>query len=146
MQSVVNEINFDFVRADGSTFPALINSGVFHNQAGKLATINATVYKISDRKYETELWEAKKQADSERSKFDLLSDFIPEMIFTAEPNGEISYVNRRFTLFFGLEDSKFKTKEILSKVHFQDRFKLIKNRTAAVLSKADFQMEILLRR
>ncbi len=145
MQPVVNEINFDFVRADGSTFPALINSSVFHNQAGKVAAVNATVYNITDRKkYETELLEAKKQADSERGKFELLSDFIPEMIFMAEPNGEISYINRRFTSYFGLSANGFKAKDILSKVHFHDRFKLIKNWTAAVLSTADFQVEIRL--
>ncbi|TCD25475.1 PAS domain-containing sensor histidine kinase [Pedobacter psychrodurus] len=145
MQPMVNEINFDFIRKDGSAFPALINSSVFHNSEGKVVAVNATVYNITDRKkYEKELLDAKKQADSERSKFELLADFTPEIIFTAEPDGEISYVNRRFTSFFGLPAGGFKTRDVLSKVHAQDQFKLIRNWTAAVMAKVDFQMEIRL--
>ncbi|RYF16445.1 MAG: PAS domain-containing sensor histidine kinase [Flavobacteriales bacterium] len=145
LQPHVNEINFDFVRADGTVFPALINSSVFYDQHKKLVAVNATVYNITDRKrYEYELLAAKKQADAERSQFELLSDFIPELIFTANEQGEISYVNKRFNSFFGLNAGSFNKVDVVAKVHPQDRFKLIKNWMFAVQGKSDFQIEVRL--
>lgn len=145
LQPHVNEISFDFVRADGTVFPALINSSVFYDQHKKLVAVNATVYNITDRKkYEQELLVAKRQADAERSQFELLSDSIPELIFTASHLGDISYVNKRFNSFFGLNAGSFNKVDIMAKVHPQDRFKLIKNWMYAVQEKGDFQIEIRL--
>ncbi|MBB5440466.1 PAS domain S-box-containing protein [Pedobacter sp. AK017] len=145
LQHNVNEINFDFQRFDGSKFPALINSTAFRDSHGKLVAINATVYNITDRKkYERELLEAKKQADAERNRFELLSDLIPEMIFTADASGEINYTNRRFTSFFGLLDGSFSADAILPKIHHQDRFKLFKYWKRAIAIGEEAQIELRL--
>ncbi|MBB5438126.1 PAS domain S-box-containing protein [Pedobacter sp. AK017] len=145
MQPNVNEINFDFQRIDGSKFPALINSTAFKDSNGSMVAINATVYDITDRKkYERELLEAKKQADAERNKFELLSDLIPEMVFTADASGEINYINKRFTSFFGLPDGSFSAIVILSKIHHRDRFKLFRNWKRAVAIGEEVQIEVRL--
>lgn len=145
LQSKVNEINFDFLRADQTTFPALVNSSVVRNENNMIISINATVFDITDRKqYENALLEAKKIADAERNQFKLLSDFVPEMIWTAEANGRIDYANKRLTSFFGVSENGFSAKDIFPKVHAQDRFKLLRNWFQTIHSSEDFQIEVRL--
>jgi len=145
LQSKVNEINFDFLRADQSTFPALVNSSVVRDENNIILSINATVFDITDRKqYENALLEAKKIADAERNQFKLLSDFIPEMIWTAEANGRIDYANKRLTSFFGVSENGFSEKDIFPKVHAQDRFKLLRNWFQTIHTSENFQIEVRL--
>jgi PAS domain-containing protein len=60
---------------------------------GQRIAINPTVYNITDRKkYETDLLNAKQIAEAEKMKFEFVSDFIPEMIWTANSDGRINYV------------------------------------------------------
>ncbi|RYE58831.1 MAG: PAS domain S-box protein [Sphingobacteriales bacterium] len=147
LQSHVNEISFDFVRKDGSKFPALVNSSVFKDEHNKLMAVNATVYDITDRrKYERELLQAKRVADTERTKFELLSNFIPEMVFTTDPTGQITYVNQRFSDFFGLEGNDISNLSILSKVHRRDRFKLLRIWKLTETIGKDFLEEVQLER
>lgn len=143
IQNLVNEINFDHVRKDGSRFPALVNSNVINDSNGRLLAVNATVFNITDRKkYENELLESKKIADAARSKFESLADFLPALIWTADDQGLINYVNKRFAEFFGFPQGAYSTKQILAKIHTGDRFKLISNWVKAVQGGASFQMEV----
>lgn len=145
IQDQVNEINFDQVRRDGTRFPALINSNVIHDEEGNLLAVNATVYDITDRKkYENELLEAKNTADTERSKFESLADFLPELIWTADAQGKISYVNKRFAEFFNITQDTYPAHLILSRVHDQDRFCLLRNWLKAVREDKSFQVEVRL--
>jgi PAS domain S-box-containing protein len=96
LKDIVNEISFDICRKDGSRFPALINSAAFKNAEGQLLAINVVINDISDRKkYESELLRAKQLAEAELVKFEFVSDFIPEMIWTAATDGTINYFNKR---------------------------------------------------
>lgn len=143
LQSAVNEINFDFMRRDSSKFPALINSSVIRSENGEILAVNATVYNITDRKkYELELLEAKKTADAERSRFELLADFIPEMIWTAVPDGTLNYVNKRFINFFNLGVGEIDINMVLSRVHRNDRLKLMRSWIKATRSGLDFESQI----
>jgi PAS domain S-box-containing protein len=145
MQAKVNEINFDFLRSDGTRFPALVNSSVIRDENNKILVVHATVIDITDRKrYENELLEARKIADVEKNKFEFLADFIPEMIWTADHAGKINYANGRFTDFFGISEQEISPKVILSMVHIQDRFKLIRNWLLAIRTGDDFQIEVRL--
>lgn len=147
LQSNVNEISFDFIRKDGSKFPALVNSSVFKDVNNKLRAVNATVYDITDRrKYEDELLQAKRAADSERTKFELLSNFIPEMVFTTDPTGQVTYVNQRFADFFGLDENDISNQSIMSKVHHRDRLKLLRIWKQAETVGKDFLEEVQLER
>jgi PAS domain S-box-containing protein len=142
LQSRVNEISFDFVRKDGTRFPALVNSSVLRDEDGNIVIINATVHDISDRKrYETELLEAKKSADRERSRFEFLSDFTPEMIWTADASGKVSYTNKRFSGFFSLDSSADPSAEIVSRIHPEDRVSILRKWKISVDSSIPFQVE-----
>jgi PAS domain S-box-containing protein len=145
LQNAVNEINFDFIRKDGSRFPALLNSSVIRSDSGELLAVNATVYDITDRKrYEQELLEAKKAADSERTRFEFLSDFIPDMIWTASAHGKLNYVNKRFMDFFELPGDEIDVKGIFSKVHNKERHLLLSSWVKAIRSGQDYQVQIRL--
>jgi PAS domain S-box-containing protein len=145
MQSKVNEINFDFVRSDGTKFPGLVNSSVIRDNNNKILAVNATVIDITDRKrYENELLDARRTAEVERNRFELLADFTPEMIWTADAAGIIDYANRRFTAFFRIPNHAISAQSILSMVHIQDRFKLIRNWVRSIQSGSDFQTEVRL--
>ena len=142
IQNLVNEISFDYVRKDGSKFPALVNSNVINDAEGKLLVVNATIFNITDRKkYESELLEAKKVADTERSKFKSLADFLPGLIWTADSEGSVSYVNKRFSNFFNIPEDAISRELILNKIHPGDRFKLIRNWIKAVQGGESFQVE-----
>jgi PAS domain S-box-containing protein len=147
LQSKVNEINFDFVRRDGTRFPALVNSSVIRDSDNKILVVHATVFDITDRKrYENDLLEARKIAEAERNKFEILADFMPEMIWTADAEGIVNYANQRFTAFFGIHDQAISAKRILLLVHSGDRLKLIKKWVSTVRSGDDFQIEVRLGR
>ncbi len=143
IQNLVHEISFDYVRKDGSKFPALVNSSVIKDSEGRLLVVNATIFNINDRKkYESELLEAKKLADTERSKFESLADFLPALIWTAGSEGSVGYVNKRFAEFFEIQQGAVPAGLILPKIHISDRFKLIRNWIKAVRVVDSFQIEL----
>jgi len=103
-QGFVEEINFCFVCTNGN-LDTLFNAVVCLNEAGELIAINATVQKISSRKiYERELLKLKQNADEEKQKLEYLSHAIPNMIFTALPDGEVNFINQRFKDYFNYTD------------------------------------------
>jgi PAS domain S-box-containing protein len=145
LQSAVNEISFDFIRRDGSRFPALVNSNVVRSKSGELLVVNATVYDITDRKkYEHDLLLAKNTAEAERSRFEFLSDFLPEMIWTAGADGRPNYFNKRFLNFFELSGDLEQLAHVMSRVFNRDRRILLGSWMRALRSGQDFQTQVRL--
>lgn len=141
LQGYVNEVSFDVKNSDGSTFPALFNAKGVKDKEGHLIAVNATVYNITDRKkYETELLNAKQLAEAEKMKFEFLSDFIPEMIWTANADGRINYVNKRFTDHFKL--GKGQVDEILNLLNPEDRLTATEMWTKTVKEQSNFQLQV----
>ena len=106
LQDKVNEINFDIYRKDGSFFPALLNANLLRDAAGNALAVNVVLTDITDRKkYETELLNARYLAESEKNKFETVAAYIPEMIWTANPDGRITYINKRFVDNFNIVES-----------------------------------------
>jgi len=100
----VNEISLTMKTSSG-TIEVLFNAIGYRNTAGRLHLINATVQRISDRKkYEQELMYDKKVAEDEKRHFEFLSNTIPSMIWTAEPNGRIKFVNEQVKSYFGVSN------------------------------------------
>jgi PAS domain S-box-containing protein len=145
LQSAVNEISFDFVRSDGLRFPALVNSNAIRSEQGELLAVIATVHDITDRKkYEQELLLTKNAADAERSRFKFLSDFLPEMIWTADGDGLPNYFNKRFLNFFSASSSGSELPQILSRVLERDRHTLLRGWITTLRSGDDFQAQVRL--
>ncbi|GJM34583.1 MAG: hypothetical protein DHS20C18_35840 [Saprospiraceae bacterium] len=82
MQGFVNEINFSFLRKDGSTFPGLVNATQQKDDQGAPIFNSVIVIDFSDRKkYEKELMIAKKRAEaSDEAKTLFLSTISHEIL------------------------------------------------------------------
>ncbi len=62
MQGSVREIAIDLVRADGTQLPALVNSVMRHDEAGRPRVVRTTVFDATDRRrYEQELVRARQR-------------------------------------------------------------------------------------
>lgn len=143
MQGFVNEINFDIKRADNSIFPALVNSVVLKNEQDEIQAINVTIFNITDRKrYESQLLYAKKEADTEKKRFEILADSTPDIIFTASPEGVVEYVNKRFYAYFNVQNKEFDQKFIFKRIHPADKARALKAWLKAVKEGGDFEIEI----
>jgi PAS domain S-box-containing protein len=145
MHGRINEINFDIIRNDGSTFPALINSVAVRDKTQKLLAINATVFDITDRKrYESELLRAKRAADNEKTKFEYLANLIPDIIWTASATGQFDYVNDRFASYFNMDCSYLAAQTLLELVYPDDARKFLRAWTNAIRSGNDLVIQVRL--
>jgi PAS domain-containing protein len=95
LHGAVNEINLSMVTQTGN-IDVLFNAIAYKNADDKIEVINATIIKISDRKrFEKELIAAKNTAEAEKRRFEFLSNTIPNMIWTALPDGRLEFINDR---------------------------------------------------
>ena len=105
MHGSVKELSYEILKKDGSLLPVLLGASTVKDADGQLRAINAVITDNTDRKkYEAELLLARRQAEQEKITFQYLSDLIPEMIWTADAEGRIDYVNERFSQYFGLKE------------------------------------------
>lgn len=81
LQGFIQEINFDIVRKDRSSFPGLINVNEIPSKDQNPLTYRATIFDITDRKkYEVELIAAKKKAEKDsHAKAEFLSTISHEI-------------------------------------------------------------------
>jgi PAS domain S-box-containing protein len=141
---VVNQLSYDIIKKDNSTFSVFLSAVASKTPEGKVQAINATLYDVTERKmYEQELLLSKKNADAERKRFEFLSDFNPEIIWTASASGDVDYVNKRFYQFFDTE--QFSVQETLAKVCPKDRFKLLRIWIGSTKTLSTFKVEIRLK-
>jgi PAS domain S-box-containing protein len=122
MNGNVKELSYDIIKKDGTVFPALLSATVVKDARGALVAINAVLTDNTDRKhYERELLVARKHAEDEKRTFQSLADLVPEMIWTADAQGRIDYVNERFNHYFRLRNRKVDIGSILSRIHADDK-------------------------
>jgi PAS domain S-box-containing protein len=146
MQGFANEINFDIRRADRSSFPALVNAVVVKDSHDNIRAVNVTIFDITDRKkYESELLNAKKEADNEKKRFELLADLTPDIIFTATPEGLIEYANQRFYDYFNLSSKNINQRLVFKKIHPSDKIRCFKLWMNAILDSSTFETEVRLK-
>lgn len=141
----VKELRYELMKKDASTFTVLISANVIKRDDGKILAINAAIYDITDRKkYEHELLLAKKNADDERKRFTLLADLTPEIIWTANAEGKIDYVNQQFFNYWGIGKRQLSPFIILSKIHADDRKKLVNSWINSLKTLEELKCEIRL--
>lgn len=104
LRGFANEINFTFSGRNGN-FDTLFNAVAYLDEKGKMIAVNATLQNISDRKkYEAELLLSKQQAEEDKRRFEFLSDTVPNLFWTALPDGNINFINQRAKDYFGDPD------------------------------------------
>jgi PAS domain S-box-containing protein len=145
MNGSVKELSYDIIRKDGTIFSALLSAAVVKD-GDKVVAINAVLTDNTDRKhYERELLLARKHAENEKRTFQSLADLVPEMIWTADAQGRIDYVNERFSHYFKLSNRKFELSNILSRLHTDDRELFTSTWARHIRSGEDLHIEIRLR-
>lgn len=98
MQGFVREITVDFVRADGSTFPALVNSNIHRDSLGEPLLVISTIFDFSERRrYERELLLERRRAE----QWALVVANSVESIMTADSEGKLNSWNRGAEATFG---------------------------------------------
>jgi PAS domain S-box-containing protein len=143
MQGFVNEINFDIKKADGSCFPSLTNAVTIKDKDENIRAINVTIFNITDRKkYESQLLHAKKEADTEKKRFELLADMTPDIIFVVNPSGKVEYGNKRFYDYFNISSKELDQRWIYGKIHPGDKIRCFRNWINTIKQSKAFETEI----
>ena len=125
LKGQVRELSYEFSKKNGQLLPALLTATAVKNNDGNVIAVNAVITDITERKlYEQELLIAKKIAEGEKKRFQFMADLVPEIIWTATPDGRIDYANQRFYDYFGAEKEDLNHTFFLSKVHQQDQKKI----------------------
>ena len=145
MNSSVKELSYEILKKDGTILPVLLSASTIKDGKGRVWAINAVITDNTDRKkYEAELLQARRQAESERLTFQYLADQIPEMIWTADSNGNITYVNERFSQYFRLKERQVDLKNLLSRIHPDDKEKFTATWRSHISSGNEIHIEIRL--
>jgi PAS domain S-box-containing protein len=146
LKGKVNELNYDIHRKDHSFFPALLNTSAIRDVKGQLLAINIIVTDISDRKkYEAELLRGRQMAEAERKEFEFVANFIPEMIWTAEADGKINYVNKRFLDHFNVRHDQLNQNLLSSGIHQEDRSLALRRWVGGIRAEANFEVQFRLK-
>lgn len=104
IKGYANEIDLNFT-GKNRNFDALLNAVAYKNEDGLLVAVNSTIQINTDRKrYEAELLQSKCHAEEEKRKFESLYDTVPNLIWTASPNGQVNFINQRFKDYFDISD------------------------------------------
>jgi PAS domain S-box-containing protein len=84
MQGFFNEVALDLLRADGSTFPVLVNAVERRDEAGHLRFTRITVFNASDRRrYERELLQARRAAEKANAELMELNRTLEDRVAEA---------------------------------------------------------------
>lgn len=123
----VKELNYEIIRKDGSSFPALISANGIYDKESNLVAVTIGVTDITQRNlYEKELLKAKQIAESEKERFEHLAESSPKMIWTVNAGGRLTYFNKKIEEYFKLKGTQVETKTIFNYVHPVDKIKLLK--------------------
>lgn len=87
-----------------------------------------------------------RELSQSEQRFKTLADFIPEIIWAANPEGEADYFNNRWYEFTGLDEQRTKESSWFLAIHPEDLNKFIDTWARSINDKGEFQMEIRLRR
>jgi PAS domain S-box-containing protein len=82
--------------------------------------------------------------DSE-AKFKFMTDSVPELIFTADSAGQLTYVNQRWVSYTGLPESDILGSQWQKAVHPDDLAMLVSRQEEALAQGAGYQAEFRLR-
>lgn len=86
MQGEVHEIALDVVRADGSRFPALVNSVLERDEAGAPRAVHTAVFDATDRReYERELVRQKERAEASEARAQALARTLQQTLIPPAP-------------------------------------------------------------
>lgn len=81
--------------------------------------------------------------DSEE-KFRQLADLVPQIIWTAQPDGYVDYYNKRWYEYTGLEENKFGDQSWVPHLHRDDALAVVESWNTSVREGVGYQLEFRL--
>ncbi|MBE9584238.1 PAS domain-containing sensor histidine kinase [Mucilaginibacter sp. JRF] len=141
----VRELSYEVLKKDGVILPVLLNASAKLDEANRLLAINVVLTDITERKtFEKELLLSKKTSEREQKRLQFMADLVPEIIWTATPDGYVDYVNARFCQYFDCNGQDTRVSFIMSKVHPDDRRALSRDWRESLISGESFEKRIRL--
>ncbi|MCX2484791.1 histidine kinase dimerization/phospho-acceptor domain-containing protein [Pedobacter sp. MR2016-24] len=141
-QDAVNDVKIGFNAGYGN-FEALFNAIAYKNKEGKVVAVNAVVLNNREgQKHQTALLSSKQKADEEKYKFEFLSDAIPGFVWTALPDGQINFINKRIRRYFNIGDAS--SYSIFSGVAEEDRETALRAWARSMETGRNFDKEVRL--
>lgn len=90
--------------------------------------------------------ELARQAHQEsEAKFKFMTDAVPELIYTADPTGQITYVNQRWVNYTGLQPEEMLGSRWKQAIHPDDLATLLPRQQEALAQGAEYQAEFRIR-
>jgi PAS domain S-box-containing protein len=90
--------------------------------------------------------ELAKQAHKEsEEKFKFMTDAVPELIYTADSDGQITYVNQRWLNYAGLAEAEMLGARWQQLIHAEDLDLLLRRQQEALANGTGFQAEVRIR-
>jgi PAS domain S-box-containing protein len=145
VNKTIKELSYEIIKKDNSVLAVLLNASAKFDTNGKILAVNVVLSDIAERKaFENELLKSKKNAENEQKRLQFMADLVPEIIWTAAPNGQIDYVNARFCQYFNCDGKDTRFTFILSKVHKDDLRELMQQWRFSVANGDPFQKNVRL--
>jgi PAS domain S-box-containing protein len=115
------EAEFRIDRSDGSSQWVLGKGTVVTDRAGRPARVIGVNVDVTERKRAEIALRAEATLRESEARFRELADAMPQVVFTARPDGQIEYVNRKWTDLTGLTNEIRRNRQLLRVLHPEDR-------------------------
>lgn len=106
------------------------------DQDGNVRFVIQNTHDVTEREL------AKKAMKASEGKFKFLTDAVPQLIHTNEPDGTCTYVNQRWLEYTGLRFDDLMGVKWLDTIHPEDVSQLKNLREKAISDKEEFQLEV----
>jgi PAS domain S-box-containing protein len=136
----VGTSRFRWLRKDGRALYVEAQSMVIRDEEGRPIGMRGVTMDITERRQAEEAL----RASEERYRY--LADSMPQIVWTARPDGYFDYYNRRWFEYTGLAHEEARGWGWQAAIHTQDLERLIRGWAAAIESKRSFTVEYRLRR
>jgi PAS domain S-box-containing protein len=144
---------------DGSRFWASVVFTALHDEAGHLRGLSKITRDLTERKQAEEsarrlleeqaARKAAEQAEhhlrASEERFRQLADAMPQIVFTAGPDGRTDYLNRRWYDYTGLPEGEVSQDSWLSALHPDDRERCLAEAERTTGTGTPFEMELRFR-
>jgi len=137
------EVLFPLARREGGPLEDIYFDFIYQprfNKQGEVDGIIAFGYEVTAQVV------ARQQVEESRQRFQMLSEAIPQMVWTATPDGQVDYYNHQWYAYTGLDFAQSRGQGWSRVVHPQDLGNLQFHWTEALQSGRPYQVEARLRR
>jgi PAS domain S-box-containing protein len=106
------------------------------DQAGNVRFVIQNTHDVTEREL------AKKAMKASEGKFKFLTDAVPQLIHTNDPDGTCTYVNQQWVNYTGLRAEELLGMQWLDTIHPEDLPQLVSRRQQAIAAHSEFQIEV----